>query len=142
MGRGFRAPPLFCAHPLSDAPETIRLGGKQATMAGEVKRMQNTVTPAEVTAVISASIAVATFLIGRLTAMKEGVTDKARMGDRLDRIWETCSDTRDAVREMSRKLDDHSERLTRVEQQVQALSARVERVEDNCDARFRTGGTD
>ena len=51
--------------------------------------MQHTVTPAEVTAVISASIAVATFLIGRLTAMKEGVTDKARMGDRLDRIWET-----------------------------------------------------
>ena len=104
--------------------------------------MQHTVTPAEVTAVISASIAVATFLIGRLTAMKEGVSDKARMGDRLDRIWETCSDTRDAVREMSRKLDDHSERLTRVEQQVQALTTRVERVEDNCDARFRTGGTD
>lgn len=104
--------------------------------------MQHTVTPAEVTAVISASIAVATFLVGRLTAMKEGVTDKARMGDRLDRIWETCSDTHDAVREMSRKLDDHSERLTRVEQQVQALTTRVERVEDNCDARFRTGGTD
>lgn len=104
--------------------------------------MQHTVTPAEVTTVISASIAVATFLIGRLTVMKEGVTDKARMGDRLDRIWETCSDTRDAVREMSRRLDDHSERLTRVEQQVKALTTRVERVEDNCDARFRTGGTD
>ena len=29
-----------------------------------------------------------------------------------------------------------------LEQQVQALSTRVERVEDNCDARFRTGGTD
>lgn len=104
--------------------------------------MQHTVTPAEVTSVISASIAVATFLIGRLTAMKEGVADKARMGDRLDRIWETCNDTHDAVREMSRKLDDHSERLTRVEQQVQALTTRVERVEDNCDARFRMDGTD
>lgn len=104
--------------------------------------MQHTVTPVEVTAVISASIAVATFLIGRLTAMKEGVADKARMGDRLDRIWGACSDTCDAVREMSRKLDDHSERLARVEQQVQALTTRVERDEDNCDARFRAGGTD
>lgn len=104
--------------------------------------MQHTVAPAEVTAIISASIAIATFLIGRLTAMKEGVIDKAHMGDRLDSIWETCSDTRDVVREMSRKLDDHSERLTRVEQQVQSLTTRVERVEDNCDARFRTGGTD
>lgn len=99
-------------------------------------------TPGEITAAVSVSIAVATFLFGRLTAIRDQVSDKTRMSERLDRIWETCSDTRDAVREMSRKLDDHSERLTRVEQQVHALAARVERVEDNCDARFRTGGTD
>ena len=87
---------------------------------------------------ILASLLSATMLMGLLAGCG-GTAAPAGSGTQPEN---SCSDTRDAVREMSRKLDDHSERLTRVEQQVQALTTRVERVEDNCDARFRTGGTD
>ena len=43
-------------------------------------------TPGEITAAVSVSIAVATFLFGRLTAMRDQVSDKTRMSERLDRI--------------------------------------------------------
>ena len=44
-------------------------------------------------------------------------------------------ETRDAVRDMARKLDDHGERITRVEQRVAALEDRADRLD-------RLGGTE
>lgn len=54
------------------------------------------------------------------------------VSDKLDRSLELARDTRDTVRDMSRKLDDHGERITRVEQRVTALEDRVERSERIC----------
>lgn len=95
-----------------------------------------------ITGVIMCALSIATFAVGRVSSSNGKAEDKMRMSTQLDRISDTCSDVRDTVREMSRKLDDHSDRITRVEQQVLALSTRVDRVEENCDSRYRAGGTD
>lgn len=57
------------------------------------------------------------------------------INDKLDRNNELGRETRDAVRDMSKKLDDHGERITRVEQRVSAL-------EDRADRFDRLGGTE
>lgn len=57
------------------------------------------------------------------------------INDKLDRNNEMSRETRDAVRDMTRKLDDHGERITRVEQRVSAL-------EDRADRFDRLGGTE
>ena len=57
------------------------------------------------------------------------------INDKLDRNNEMSRETRDAVRDMARKLDDHGERITRVEQRVSAL-------EDRADRFDRLGGTE
>ena len=64
------------------------------------------------------------------------------VNDKLDRMGEVGRETRDAVREMSAKLDDHSQRLARVENDVENIYHRLSRVEDACDARRSAGGTD
>lgn len=57
------------------------------------------------------------------------------INDKLDRNNEMSRETRDAVRDMSKKLDDHGERITRVEQRVAALEDRADRLD-------RLGGTE
>lgn len=57
------------------------------------------------------------------------------ISDKLDHINEMSRETRDAVRDMTRKLDDHGERITRVEQRVAALEDRADRLD-------RLGGTE
>lgn len=57
------------------------------------------------------------------------------INDKLDRNNEMSRETRDAVRDMTRKLDDHGERITRVEQRVSAL-------EDRADRFDKLGGTE
>ena len=57
------------------------------------------------------------------------------INDKLDRNNEMSRETRDAVRDMARKLDDHGERITRGEQRVAALEDRADRLD-------RLGGTE
>ena len=57
------------------------------------------------------------------------------INDKLDRNNEMSRETRDVVRDMARKLDDHGERITRVEQRVAALEDRADRLD-------RLGGTE
>ena len=57
------------------------------------------------------------------------------INDKLDRTNEMSRETRDAVRDMARQLDDHGERITRVEQRVAALEDRADRLD-------RLGGTE
>ena len=64
------------------------------------------------------------------------------VNDKLDRMGEVGRETRDAVREMSAKLDDHSQRLARVENDVENIYHRLSRVEATCDARHQTGGAE
>lgn len=65
------------------------------------------------------------------------------VNDKLDRNNEMARETRDTVRDMSRKLDDHSDRLVTVEQQVKTLFTSVGRIENNCDLHcIKPGGND
>lgn len=53
-----------------------------------------------------------------------------------------ASEIKDGVKEINRKLDDHGERLTKVEQQVITLFNRLDRVEKNYDLHHGIGGSD
>ena len=77
-------------------------------------------------------------LIFAASQRKDSRADAAHdqlINDKLDRNNEMSRETRDAVRDMARKLDDHGERITRVEQRVAALEDRADRLD-------RLGGTE
>lgn len=59
------------------------------------------------------------------------------MFDKLDRLNEVTRETNEAVKAMSTKIDDHTERLARLESDRDTLYRRVKRIEetqDNCQA--------
>lgn len=67
----------------------------------------------------------------RATAARHQLVD-----DKLDRNNELARETRDAVRDIERKLDDHAQRLVKVESDIDTLYRRVSRIEKNIDVRF------
>lgn len=56
-----------------------------------------------------------------------------RNADQLSRIEEVVESTRDEVREINRKLGDHGDRITKLEQQNITIFHRLERVEGSMD---------
>lgn len=97
---------------------------------------------AEATSLISAAVVIATFFVGRVSVSKTSSAKEQQLVDKLDGQSATLAEIKDGVKETNRKLDDHGERLTKVEQQVLTLFNRVERVEKNCDLRHGVGGSD
>jgi hypothetical protein len=70
-------------------------------------------------------VALAVFLYARRDASRgEGSTYQA-IRDKLDYISDTTRDTREDVRALDRKLDDHAARLTRVEEKVKDHDRRL-----------------
>ena len=79
------------------------------------------------------------------TRVKDTKADAMRhqlVDDKLDRSYEVARETRDAVRDMSKKLDDHAVRLTKAEERIDTLFRRVGRIEQNIDVRFNPESTD
>lgn len=79
------------------------------------------------------------------TGAKDTKAEAARhqlVDDKLDRSYEVAKETRDTVRDMSRKLDDHAMRLTKAEERIDTLFRRVGRIEQNIDVRFNPESTD
>lgn len=77
--------------------------------------------------------------------VKDTKADAARhqlVDDKLDRNNELARETRDTVRDMSKKLDDHAVRLTKAEERIDTLFRRVGRIEQNIDVRFNPESTD
>lgn len=97
---------------------------------------------AEATSLISAGVVVATFFIGRISVSKTSSAREQQLVDKLDGQGVTLDEIKDGVKETNRKLDDHGERITTVEQQVLTLFNRVDRVEKTCDMRHGIGGSD
>lgn len=89
----------------------------------------------EAMSVLSAAVVIVTFFIGRVSVSKTSSAKEQRTEDKLDSL---CGDTS----EINRKLDDHGERLTKVEQQVITLFNRLDRVEKNYDLHHGIGGSD
>jgi chromosome segregation ATPase len=74
-------------------------------------------------------VAFIVFIFARRDASRaEGSTLQA-IRDRLDRINDTTQDTRDDVRDIKRTLDDHSTRLTRLEERVTDHGRRLDKAQ-------------
>lgn len=83
----------------------------------------------DIVAVLSLLLAALVFAVGQRKDGRANAAQDQLVRDKLDRNNELARDTRDTVREMSRKLDDHGERIVRVEQRVDALEQRADRIE-------------
>lgn len=80
-------------------------------------------------ALVALAALVYAFLKDRKGEQKEDASALQGIRDKLDYISDTARDTREDVRALDRKLDDHSSRLARVEASVEGLSKRVETLE-------------
>lgn len=92
-------------------------------------------------AALSLALALVVFLVSQ---RKDGRASAARdqlLYDKLDSNNEMARETRDTVREMSRKLDDHGQVLARHTEQIHTLFNRVDRLEASHGSRG-IGGTD
>lgn len=90
----------------------------------------------EIVAIGSLLVALTALLSSRLKETKAETARHQLMDDKLDRNNEIARETRDAVRDMSKKLDDHAERLTKAEERIDTLFRRVSRIEKGCDMRL------
>ena len=96
----------------------------------------------EATSVLSAAVVIVTFFIGRVSVSKTSSAKEQLTEDKLDSLCGDTSEIKDGVKEINRKLDDHGERLTKVEQQVITLFNRLDRVEKNYDLHHGIGGSE
>lgn len=89
----------------------------------------------DIVAVLSLLLSCLIFAASQRKDSRAAAAHDQLINDKLDRNNEMSRETRDAVRDMARKLDDHGERITRVEQRVSAL-------EDRADRFDKLGGTE
>ena len=82
-------------------------------------------------------ISFATVSIGVFGRSKNETRNEQRMFDKLDRLNEMSRDTNETVKAMNAKIDDHSERLARLESDNETVFRRLKRIEetqDHCQA--------
>ena len=84
-------------------------------------------TITEIIPMITACVAVLGLVISLARGRRGDVETTQAIKDKLTTISDTTRDTREDVRDMSRKLDDHAARLTRVEEQVKDHERRLEK---------------
>lgn len=96
----------------------------------------------EIIALGSLVVAAIALLSSRVKDTKADAARHQLVDDKLDRNNELARETRDTVRDMSKKLDDHAVRLTKAEERIDTLFRRVGRIEQNIDVRFNPESTD
>lgn len=96
----------------------------------------------EIIALGSLVVAAIALLSSRVKDTKADAARHQLVDDKLDRNNELARETRDTVRDMSKKLDDHAVRLTKAEERIDTLFRRVGRIEQNIDCRFAPESTD
>ena len=89
----------------------------------------------DIVAILSLLLSCLIFAASQRKDSRAAAAHDQLINDKLDRNNEMSRETRDAVRDMAHKLDDHGERITRVEQRVSAL-------EDRADRFDKLGGTE
>lgn len=91
----------------------------------------------ELISLIAVIISFATICISFVSRSKVETQNEQKMIDKLDRLNEVTHETNETVKAMSAKIDDHTERLARLESDRDTLFKRVKRIEetqDNCQA--------
>lgn len=86
-------------------------------------------TTGETVAIVSAAIAAVALVVGLLRDRRGEVMTSQAVRDKLDYISDTARDTREDVRALDRKLDDHAARITRIEARIEDHDRRIERIE-------------
>lgn len=84
----------------------------------------------EAIAIASVAVAIFALLHNMLKDRKADVSFSQAIRDKLDYISDTTRDTREDVRALDRKLDDHAARLTRVEEKVKDHDRRIGKLEN------------
>jgi len=78
---------------------------------------------------ITVLIALAGFVYARIATHKSDGATLQRVADKLDAVGDTTRETRDDVRDIKRTLDDHSNRLARLEERANDHGRRLEKLE-------------
>lgn len=87
-------------------------------------------TVAEIVALASVCIAGLALLLNFSRERKGDVSESQAIRDKLDYISDTTRDTREDVRALDRKLDDHATRIGKVETKLDDHARRLDRLEN------------
>lgn len=87
-------------------------------------------TTSETIATLSAIVAALAFVFTLLRDRRGEVMTSQAVRDKLDYISDTARDTREDVRALDRKLDDHAARITKIEAKLDDHDRRIGRLED------------
>lgn len=79
--------------------------------------------------VLSVLVAALALVYSLLRDRRADVSSSQAIRDKLDYISDNTRDTREDVRALDRKLDNHAERLAKVEAEVDAHEKRIQRIE-------------
>lgn len=91
----------------------------------------------ELISLIAVIISFVTICVSLYSRSKTDTRNEQKMFDKLDRLSEMSRETNETVKQMSVKIDDHSERLARLESNEQTVFRRLKRIEetqDHCQA--------
>jgi len=87
-------------------------------------------------ALAAMGVSAITLIVGFVRNGHQAAAESQRISDQLASIRETTERTADKMDVLNEKLDDHTWRLARAEQDVANLKARVDRIEERCDRHF------
>lgn len=88
---------------------------------------------AELISLLAVIISLVTVCVNLFGRSKADTKNEQRMFDKLDQLSETSKETNNTVKAMNRKIDDHAERLARLESDNAAVFRRLKRIEDTQD---------
>lgn len=86
-------------------------------------------TTGNVVAIIALAISAITLMANLLKDRRSEVLTSQTVRDKLDNIGDIVRDTREDVRALDRKLDDHATRITKVEVRMAEHDRRIESLE-------------
>ncbi|MBR2681762.1 MAG: hypothetical protein IKG69_09835 [Atopobiaceae bacterium] len=87
-------------------------------------------TVGEIVAIVSALVAGLALVLNYAKDRRGSIESSQAIRDKLDYISDTARDTREDVRALDRKLDDHASRIGKIETKVDEHSRRLERLEN------------
>lgn len=91
----------------------------------------------ELISLVAVIVSCVTVCIGVFGRSKNETRNEQRMFDKLDHLSDMSKETNETVKSMNAKIDDHSERLARLESDNETVFRRLKRIEetqDHCQA--------
>ncbi len=96
----------------------------------------NPLTFDQLVAVLALACTVLSLVVGGIRGTKQSAADSQVIRDKLDGMSEDVRETRDTVRNMDLKLDDHAQRLSAIEARQDAVEKRLDKLEARCERHF------